>query len=138
MRGLKLTGWAPSGPGHPAVRGVGPIAVEAGHTPLDAVGHSDHAGVLADRIVDRMLEAVRHEGEGGAEAARYRVRRPRPVRDLSHLVEGHDGEARRPELALLLGKARAELIERTRPVAGWHDAVIARPGEVEVQLQRVG
>src|ERR1700676_2506994 len=109
---LTSFGIATLGPSHAAPRIVRPVAVDAGDAPLHAPGRSDHAGALADRIVDHALDPVGRERDGAAIAPRDGVGRPRPKRCLAHLGELDDLQARVPEAALLGGEPRLDLAER--------------------------
>src|SRR6476659_10911181 len=87
-----------SGPRHLAGRVEGPVAVEAVDAELDAPGHADHAEVLAHRVVDAALDAVRQRGRRGAEPARDVVETPRPPADAADVLVFDDLEVRVPEL----------------------------------------
>src|SRR5437764_15364416 len=79
--------------GGSASRAIGPVAVEPGHAPLDALAKAGKAAVLEDRIVHGAHFAVVQHDIGGAEAARNIIGLPRPERDFLHA-----GIARDPQL----------------------------------------
>src|ERR1700757_1424653 len=110
--------------GHLAGRRIGPVTVEAFHAPFYAPALADDAEVFADRIMDRMLEAVGDESKRAAETARYRMRRPRPERGLPHFFESDDQELRIPVAVFLLMKSEGDLVERRRVIAGRQHAVV--------------
>src|SRR5215472_8671935 len=91
-----------SRPRRPAGRVVGPVAVEPDHAPLDPPVGADHAGVLLDRIVDRVPAAVGDLDAAAAEAPRDALRRPGAERGLADILETDDGEIAGPEGAFLL------------------------------------
>src|SRR3954465_9999521 len=95
---------ARSGPRHLAGRVEGPVAVEAVDAELDAPGHADHAEVLAHRVVDAALHAVRQGGRGGGEPAGDVVEPRGPPADAADVLVFDDLKARVPELRFLLGE----------------------------------
>src|SRR5580704_3636548 len=97
---------------HLAARVIGPIAIKADHTPFDAPGHADHAGVLADPVVHRVLFAIVDQGYCLAEPARDGASGPGLGDDFVYPLEIKDSQVRVPELAFLLRKARGDLVER--------------------------
>src|SRR5262249_22023989 len=124
-----------SGPRLLAAGVVGPAAVEPDHAPFHAPGHAEPARILADRIMDRVLQSVRHQRDCAAEPTRDRVRSPGAEPGLAHLLEAHNGEARLPEAGLLLGEARANLGQGRDRVAWRQHAVVARRFEIEVLFE---
>src|SRR5438094_4062624 len=125
-------------PRHPTRRIVGPVAVEPDHAPFDPVGRADYAGVLTDRVIDRVLEPIGDKSDGAAEPARYRVRWSGPVGDLAHLVERHDRKLGVPEATFLLGETCADLGQCIVGITGRQHTVIAGTAEVEVELEEIG
>src|SRR5215831_11044971 len=113
-----------SGSRHLAGGTVGPVAIEPDHAPLDPPAGADHAGVLGDAVVDRLLAAVRGLDDTAAEAARNAVGGPRPKGGLAQPLEIHDLEIGIPVLVFLLIEPRGDAAERLRVVAGRQDALV--------------
>src|SRR5450631_137803 len=113
-----------SGPGGPAARIIGPVAIEAGHAPFDALAEGGKAAVLDDRIMHGAPLAVADHDIGAAIAARNIVRLPGPERGFMDLAIGGDLQRGIPEFALLLLKLRGDGPQRR--FAPGHPPVIAR------------
>src|SRR6516162_5092396 len=75
---------------HLARRIVRPVAVETDDAPLDTPRHPDHAGVLTDRVIHRVVSAVAYSGDSRTVTARYRLRSPRAICDFPYSVEADD------------------------------------------------
>src|ERR1700692_3355293 len=67
-----------SGPGGPAAGIIGPIAVEPGHAPFDALAVAGKTAILDDRVMYRVHFAVAEHHVGAAIAARNVVGLPGP------------------------------------------------------------
>src|SRR3569832_1567369 len=88
MKDQKSPAWLPratdrrmrqeSGPGGLAARIIGPVAIEPGHAPFDALAEAGEAAVLDDRVVHGAQFAVAGHGVGAAIAARNVVGLPGP------------------------------------------------------------
>src|SRR5262249_45491831 len=124
------------GPRHLAGRIVRPVAVETDDAPLDAPGHADHAGVLTDRVIHRMISPVAYSRDSCTVAARYRLRSPWAVCDFPYSVEADDLQIVLPEPTLLLGKAGLD------PTQGgptrWQHSIVARTDQVNAFFQPPG
>src|SRR5262245_49461296 len=123
-----------SGTRHQAARVIGPVAVEADHTPFDPPGHPEPTTGLADRIMERPLAPVRDERNAIAEPARDRLRGPGAECRLANALDAENLEVGLPVLAFLVGEPGAELVQHARVVAQRHERVVARTREVEVEL----
>src|SRR5271169_4368171 len=89
-------------PGGPAGRTIGPVAIEPGHAPLDALAVAGEAAVLDDGVVQAAHLAVVQHDAGGAETARYVVGLPGPERDFVDVAIAGDLQRRIPVGAFLL------------------------------------
>ncbi len=116
-----------SGPRHIARRIVGPVAVESHHAPLDAPALADHAGVLGNRIMDRVPAPIRYLDDTAAEATRNGVRRPWPECGFADQVEAPDVKGRLPETVFLEIEARADEGERPEKFMSSQLAAVAVP-----------
>src|SRR5215216_4491714 len=96
-RPIVKPGRSGSGPRYLARRVIGPVAVNADHTPFHAPGRADHGGVLDDRIVHLAPASVGDQRPSGAEPARNGAVRPRPGYHLTHAVELDDAQIGIPE-----------------------------------------
>src|SRR5215471_15575599 len=121
---------------HLAGRIIRPVAVETDNAPLDAPGHADHAGVLTDRVIHRMIAPVADSRDNCAVAARYRLRSPWAVCDFPYSVEADDLQVGIPEPTLLMGKAGLD------PTQGgltrWQHSIVARTDQVDAFFQPTG
>src|SRR5690349_2518681 len=115
---------ARSGLGGAAAGAIGPVAVEAGHTPFDALSEAGEAAILNDRIVHGTHLAVAQHHVAAAEAARNVVGLPGPERGLADAPETGDDKLRIPELAFLFLELRRD--HRQRPLALGDAAIIFR------------
>src|SRR2546421_8773705 len=88
--------------GGSATRTVGPVAVESGHAPLDALAKAGKTAVLEDRIVHGAHFAVVQHDIGAAEAAWNIIGLPRPKRDFLHPAIACDPQLGIPERAFLV------------------------------------
>src|SRR5690348_3416470 len=114
----------------------GPVAVEADHTPFDAMAVAGEATILDDRVMQGVEFAIVELHGAAAIAARDIVGLPRPERDLMDVAIGHDSQLRIPEGALLFLELRGDGAER--PLALRDPAVIARAEQPEVEFQWIG
>src|ERR1700761_5545305 len=89
---------ARSRPRAPAVRLIGPFAVEADHAELNADTDADHAAVLGDRVVHRAPHAIGDHGGRLAEPARDCARRPWLPGHFLDPLEAGDLQVGIPEL----------------------------------------
>src|SRR5260370_22356857 len=136
-RGAKRTvGGRESGPGGPAARVVGPVAIEPGHAPLDALAEPGKAAVLDDRVMHGVQRAVVQEHVGAAIAPRNVVGLPGPERGFMDLAIARDLQGRIPELAFFFPELVADRPQHA-PAFG-HPPVIARARQPEIQLPGVG
>src|SRR5450631_4580117 len=97
-----------SGLGGLAAGIIGPVAVEPGHTPFDALAEAGKAAVLDDRIMHMVQLAVAQHDVGAAIAARNVVGLPGPERGFVDLAIGGDLQRRIPELAFLFLEWRGD------------------------------
>src|SRR5215831_2419032 len=118
---------------HLTRRIVGPVAIQTDDTPLDAPVHPDHARVLADRIIHGVLVSVRDSGDGGAEAARDRVRSPRSECDFPYPLKPDDLQIGIPEAAFLFSKTIGDGIEAG--LAGGQYAIVSRADQINALFQ---
>src|SRR6185312_6833023 len=125
-----------SGLGGAAAGTVGPVAVEAGHAPFDALSEAGEPAILDDRIVHRTHLAVAQHHVAAAEAARDVVGLPGAERGLVDAPEAGDDKLRIPELAFLFLELRRD--RGQRPLAFGDAAVIAGAEQSEIELQRIG
>src|SRR5437764_10487940 len=88
--------------GGAATRAIGPVAVEPGHAPLDALAKAGKAAVLEDRIVHRAHFAVVQHDVGAAEAAWNSIGLPRPEGDFLHPAIAGDPQLGIPERAFFV------------------------------------
>src|ERR1044072_9682088 len=118
-------------PRHAAGGIVGPVAVEPDHAPFDTPAHPEPAGVLRDRVMDRVLGAIGSVGDAVAEAARDRLRGagPGPEGDLADTVDSQDLQVRGPELAFLVRELGMNLDQHAAVVAKRHKRIVERAGE---------
>src|ERR1700675_5023446 len=79
-----------SGPGGPAAGIIGPVAVEPGHAPFDALTVTGKTAVLDDRIMHGAHLAVADHDLGAAIAARNVVGLPGPERGFADLAVSGD------------------------------------------------
>src|ERR1700716_1829599 len=79
-----------SGPGGLAARIIGPVAVEPGHAPFDALAEAGKAAILDDRVMHDVELAVAQHDVGAAIAARNIVGLPGPECGLVDLAIGGD------------------------------------------------
>src|SRR5258707_2877132 len=91
-----------SGPGGPAAGIIGPVAVEAGHAPFDALAEAGKAAVFDDRVMHGAHLAVVQHHLGATIAARDVVGLPGPERGFMDLAIGGGLQRGGPERALLL------------------------------------
>src|ERR1700730_3791281 len=95
-------GPAKSGPGGLAAGIIGPVAIEPGHAPFDALAEAGKTAILDDRIMHDVGLAVAQHNVGAAIAARNVVGLPGPERGLMDRAIGGDLQGRIPEGAFLL------------------------------------
>ena len=125
-----------SGPGGLAARVVGPVAIEPGHAPFDALAEAGKAAVLDDRVMHGVQRAVVQEHVGAAITARNVIGLPGPERGFMDLAIGRDLQGRIPELAFFFAELGADCPQRA--LAFGHPPVIARAGQPEIQLPGIG
>src|SRR5260221_7282016 len=125
-----------SGPGGPAARIIGPVAIKPGDAPFDALAEAGKTAVLDDGVVHGAHLAVAQHGVGAAVAARNVVRLPGPERRFMDLAIGGDLQRGIPELAFLLLELRGD--GRERRFAPGYASVIPRTEQAEIQLHRIG
>src|SRR3974390_2824134 len=104
----------PLGLGLLAGGGIGPVAGGPDDAPFDPPAYAGESGVLDDRIIDRTLGAVRHDGLGGAKAARDAVGGPGAHRDLVHVLEIEDAQLGHPVAPFLGVEVAPNAAERPR------------------------
>src|SRR6201996_9068666 len=100
MEGLLLGG--------AAGRVIGPVAVEPGGAPFDALADTGKAAILDDRILHHARLAVADQSLGGTVAARDIVGLPGAERDLVNGIEAGDLQRRIPEGAFLFLELRGD------------------------------
>ena len=125
-----------SGAGGLAARIVGPVAIEPGHAPFDALAEAGKAAVLDDRVMHGVQRAVVQEHVGAAITARNVIGLPGPERGFMDLAIGRDLQGRIPELAFFFAELGADCPQRA--LAFGHPPVIARAGQPEIQLPGIG
>src|SRR6185503_19818971 len=101
VRGLRSVAGDALLPCSPALRIVGPVAVDADNTPLHAEPASDHAAVLHDRVAHRPPQAIGGLRLAAAEPARNGAVGPGPIGILVNLVEVRNRQIGIPETAFL-------------------------------------
>src|SRR6202007_1566745 len=120
------------GPRGAAGRVVGPIAIEPDDAEIDAPIHADHAGVLGDRIIDRVATPVVDEGGAAAEAPRDRLRGPRQHRGFADIFDADDAQLGIPEPTLFGAEVTDDAIKRGRIIAGRYNPIVVRSGQPEI------
>src|SRR5687767_11314358 len=125
-----------SGLGGLAAGIIGPVAIEPGHAPFDALAEAGKAAVLDDRVVHLAHLAVVQHDVGAAIAARNVVGLPGPERGFVDPAIAGDLQRRIPEAAFLLPELGGDGAERS--FALLDPAVIAGTGQPEIQLRRIG
>jgi len=119
-----------------AARIIGPVAIEPGHAPFDALAEAGKAAVLDDGVVHGTHLAVAQHGVGGAIAARNVVGLPGPEGGFVDPAISRDRERRIPEGAFLFLELRSD--GRQRPLALGNTPVIFRSEQPEIQFERIG
>jgi|SRR5215471_19957441 len=121
---------------HLARRIVRPVAVETDDAPLDTPRHPDHAGVLTDRVIHRVVSPVAYSSDSCTVTARYRLRGPRAVCDFPYSVEADDLQLGIPEPTLLLGEAGSDPAQGG--ITRWQHSVVARTDQVNAFFKPTG
>src|ERR1700729_1599905 len=106
-----------SGPRRTALRVVGPMAIEPRDAEVDPVIHADHAGIFADRIIDRVPGGVIDDRDAAAEAARDRLCRPRQGVELLDIFQADNAQFGIPEAEFLGAEIADNAVERPWKVA---------------------
>src|SRR3979490_2883856 len=136
LAGRRKTRAEQSGPGGLAARIIGPVAIEPGPAPFDALAGAGKTAVLDDGVVHGAHLAVVQHDVGAAVAARNVVRLPGPERRFMDLAIGGDLQRGIPELALLLLELRGDGPQRAFALG--NPSVIAWSRQPEIQLRRIG
>src|SRR5215831_9174026 len=125
-----------SGPGGSAAWIIGPVAVEPGHAPFDALVEAREAAILDDREMHAVNAGIVQRHAAAAVTARNIVGLPGPERDLMDIAVAGDCQRGVPEGAFLFLELRTD--GRKRGLAWRHPSLIFRTGQPEIQLQRIG
>src|SRR4051794_38644607 len=124
------------GSGDLAAGVVGPVAIQSGDAPFDALAETGKSAILDDRIMYVAQLAVAYHHVAATVPTRNIVGLPGPKRDLVDIAIGGDGQAGIPVGAFLFLELRGDGWQRR--LARCHPAVILRAREPEIHLERIG